>query len=376
MYEPRYYSGRGISPEKSQNKLPTVDRKQRRDPGDYLAAPDLAAAVDVALTLGMPLLLTGEPGSGKSDLAYSLAWEMGLDLKKDVLSFVVKSNTESRDLFYRFDTVGRFHASQTEKQDKTQTDPARFITFEAIGKAILLAKTKETVDGLKLPDSTFQHPGEPKRTIVLIDEIDKAPRDVPNDIIVEIENMQFDIPELAGSERDMAQIKLTNDDIAYWPIIIFTSNSEKALPEPFLRRCVYHHVEFPPFEIDPKKNNCDGVTVENIIKARFGKRYTDGDQKQAIDFLHYLRDDRQGLERRPTLAEFLSWLDLLMPEKPNADRSLLKALNSKDADGEAGQRLVQSIACVLLKKRADHIRARQLFEDWRTSAKQQASIKR
>jgi len=147
MSEPPFYTGRAESP-RTGVTLPTVDLKALRAPDFYRALPQTAAAVDVALTLGMPLLLTGEPGSGKSGLADSIAWELGLG---NVLRFAVKSDTESRDLFYRFDTVGRFHAAQTPTPGSGADDdlgtahPGRFITFEALGRAILLAKTKEAV---------------------------------------------------------------------------------------------------------------------------------------------------------------------------------------------------------------------------------------
>jgi MoxR-like ATPase len=372
-----FYTGRGARDPGRADALPAVDLKSARDPEGYRATPRLAAAVDVALTLGMPLLLTGEPGSGKSGLAHSLAWELGLG---EVLRFPVKSDTESRDLFYRFDTVGRFHAAQSTRDDAA-ADPARFITFEALGQAILLAQPAAAVQELRLPpDHAFRHPGTPRRSVVLIDEIDKAPRDVPNDILVEIELMQFKVPELCAAGRPLVQVALTDDECRYRPIIIFTSNSEKALPDPFLRRCVYHHLGFPPFDAQLLKNGAQQplpearVTVDTIVAARLGRRYLEHDQARArvadaLDFFGYLRSDRLTLERRPTLAELLNWLDCLMPRRalPSAWTALaaLRAPADPPADPAAADRLVASIASLLLKKPADQERAGQLLNDWR-----------
>lgn len=186
----RLYTGRGGRAPARVKDLPPVNPEALRAPENYLAPPDLAAAVDVALTLGMPLLLTGEPGSGKSALADSVAHELGLGR---ALRFVVKSDTEARDLFYHFDTVGRFHASQTREAD---ANPCHYISFAALGKAILHAKPPSYASQIL---GVRAHAG-----------IDKAPRDVPNDILVEIENMQFDIPELSGGDGRQVRVSLND----------------------------------------------------------------------------------------------------------------------------------------------------------------------
>ena len=349
--------------------LPTVNPDGLRRPEGYRATPELAAAVDVALTLGMPLLLTGEPGSGKSGLAESLAWELGMG---EVLRFPVKSDTESRDLFYRFDTVGRFHASQTLKQDDAAADAARFIAFEALGRAILLAMPERAGHELGLPKRALDHPGEPRRSVVLIDEIDKAPRDVPNDILVEIEQMQFDIPELSGADGNSVRVKLHQDHNRHRPIVIFTSNSEKALPDPFLRRCVFHHLGFPPFESELKAKGQDAedrITVESIIYARLGSRFQGkGDIErrieQAIGLFRHLRDQQTNLERLPTLAELLDWLDYLMPPRQAVSEwAALAALT--DGSGAGQDALRAAINSLLLKKPADQARVDKLLADWR-----------
>jgi MoxR-like ATPase len=341
-----------------------------RLPQDYRASPDLAAAVNVALTLGMPLLLTGEPGSGKSGLADSLAWELATHDEQDPkpLRFVVKSDTQARDLFYRFDTVGRFHASQTPD---AISDPRQFINFEALGKAILHAKSPDyAYKALGLPLNAVNHPGKPKRSVVLIDEIDKAPRDVPNDILVELERLEFEIPELRTvgkladeNSRGHAQDKigLEPHENRYRPIVIITSNSEKALPDPFLRRCVYHHLEFPPFRQAEGEQREEIVTVEDIVASRLGSRYANGGQllvEQGISLFRHLREESGRLERRPTLAELLDWLNYLLPGAGEG-----RPAKSLIALGE--ERLSNSLKNLLLKRPADQARTAELWLEWR-----------
>jgi hypothetical protein len=172
----------------------------------------------------------------------------------------------------------------------------------------------------------------------------------------------------------VVQVRLDSDENRYRPIVIFTSNSEKALPDPFLRRCVYHHLEFPPFDADLLDSAGDlpedRVTVDAIVAARLGARYqgkrqTEGGVQDALSFFRFLRDDRLGLERRPTLAELLDWLDHLMPQRlPASDWALIRALRAADPHQEP--RLLTGIASLLLKRPADKGRARELLDKWRT----------
>ena len=365
MPNPSFYKSRGKRDPRIADQLPPVDLRKLTDPEHYQAPPALAAAVNVALTLGMPLLLTGEPGSGKSGVAESLAWQLGLD---PVLRFPVKSDTESRDLFYRFDTVGRFHAANAARQGDSPIDPGLYISFEPLGRAILDALSREQRARLPLPAHKLDPDAKRRRAVVLIDEIDKAPRDVPNDILVEIERMQFDIPELAAPGGDPVRVALEDKADTYRPIVIFTSNSEKALPDPFLRRCVYHHLSFPPFAAEGETGGGEVVTVESIVRARLGERFISGEVSKWIDpplgLFRHLRAERTGLARRPSLAELLDWLNHLMPqgERPE-DWSTLAALTTPDPKENA--HLEQATATLLLKDKADHARVAKLIADWR-----------
>ena len=157
-----------------------------------------------------------------------MAEELGFG---EPLKFETKSNSSSRDLFYYYDTVGRFHAAQTREDTASPLD---YITYNALGAAILRANEIDHVKDWLPPD--FFHPGK-SRSVVLIDEVDKAPRDFPNDILNEIEHLYFRVPELGN-----IQIRAPKD---MQPLVVITSNSEKHLPDAFLRRCIFYHIAFP-----------------------------------------------------------------------------------------------------------------------------------
>jgi MoxR-like ATPase len=291
-------------------------------PEYYDADPELVDAVNVALLMGKPLLLTGEPGTGKTQLAHRLAWELGFDTP---LTFETKSNSAARDLFYTYNVLSRFYDAQCNKPGEDRG----YITYHALGLAILLANSPETVEVL-LPDD-FSHTG-PRRSVVLIDEIDKAPRDFPNDILNEIEQMYFRIPEL-GNRSVSAAPEMS-------PVTVITSNSEKHLPDPFLRRCVYHHIRFP----EPDRMRRIVANRLRHIPLRSGAS-ADPDEAFLADataLFFDLRDEDGRISRKPATAELIVWLQAMreLSDSPNpiagdrecAVRTLGALVKSEDLD--------------------------------------------
>ena len=354
-----------------------VNPENIKDPKGYRCSKELAAAVETALILGMPLLLTGEPGCGKSQLAYRVAWEMGFPLENPIL-FTVKSTTEARDFFYRFDTVGRFHAAQSEDKGSDLVEPRHFIHYEGLGLALLRSKgkckvkdeDKENELDLKtiLNDEQFKSlPEAPERSVLLIDEIDKAQRDVPNDLLNEIDRMSFDVPEL----RLPKPIALNTDkEKLNRPFVIITSNSERDLPDAFLRRCVYHHVGFPAIdESELKDSEGQQTTLKSIITSRFTARFNKQYQENAkfiedvLSLCKFIRSDSHNLTKKPSLAEILNWLDFL-EKQTHESIDIKKGLRQLDE-----KYLLKSVQNILLKTSDDQPRAKELIDGWNPDKK-------
>jgi len=271
------------------------DRPYRGREGPYYPSAGLVAAANAALVLGMPLLLTGEPGCGKTDFAEAAARVLGWPHH----TCFVRSDSRARDLLYSYDALRRFgdaqHGEGREKQ--RARDPRHYIRLEGLGLGL-----------------TSDEP-----CVVLIDEIDKAPRDLPNDLLRELDRSRadFEIPELddntiADLDREYKKQSLPSPTFegrslkhvmqrpegAPRPLVVVTSNIERQLPEPFLRRCLFFHIEFP-----------DAAALLKIVKGRFPE-LPEPLMTQAIDVVLTLRK-HYSLTKKPTTAELVSWLEVL-----------------------------------------------------------------
>lgn len=338
-----------------------------RKPEHYIVSKELDRAAYVALLLGQPLLLTGEPGAGKSDFARKLTQVFDLG---EVEEAHVKTTTVGRDLLYSFDDVGRFRDATGNSEDAGTHPLSRYVRFNGLGRAILrsagpdtpvmpigvsvkeiLGRQPEPGEALTLrslfpweferrtsPDAPSLQITEKLRTVVLIDEIDKAQRDTPNDLLDEIERMQFEIAELGI---------VVKASPAHWPIVVITSNAERALPSPFLRRCVFHRLVTPE---DPE-------TLRSILESRLAESFSPG---PAIDdALLIFRGIRKSQGPRPPgLSELLAWCLLLKRMK------LLDGPTLPKGDDEAAKLLEASLAA-LSKSDPDFDVARRVLLQWK-----------
>lgn len=314
----RFYSPGAIE------KLPMAELRpsmlSKRLHQHYVPSEELIDAVNVALELGQPLLLTGEPGSGKTALAWHLAEELGLD---DPIEFRARSTSVQRDLLYQYDSIGRF------RSDKSAS--ARdFIKFVGLGLAIVRASNISEVEDI-VPRAEIR--GAPSRSVVLIDEIDKAPRDFPNDLLGEIERLEFEIPEL-GNRRVAA-------DSSFSPIVIVTSNLERQLPDAFLRRCIYFHI------VPPTRTILDQIAVRRL--STIPRKFV----SEAINFYFHLVEGLDRWDKRPGTAEFLGWLEYLT-----------KHCSDSDCLTSNRPALVASVS-ILAKSDQDLLYARKVAESWK-----------
>ena len=234
----------------------------------YVASDELLSAVNIAVTLQKPLLIKGEPGTGKTMLAQAVSEALG----KRLIIWNVKSTTKAQDGLYVYDVVQRLYDSQFGNEG-----------VDNIAKYIKLGKLGEA----------FQ---SEEQVVLLIDEIDKADLEFPNDLLWELDQMEFYIPETKETIRAKQR-----------PIVIITSNAEKELPDAFLRRCVFHYIEFPEQE-----------QMEKIIRVHFD-HLEDDLVRQALAAFYWVRELR-GIEKKPSTSELVDWLRAMVAGGVDADR--------------------------------------------------------
>ncbi len=254
----------------------------------YIASPELQEIVNVACDLGRPLLIRGEPGTGKTVLATAVAEALSLPL----LSWHIKSSTKAQDGLYVYDTVQRLNDSRFGSGDVN--DIKKYIKLGPLGQAFR----------------------SPERSIVLIDEIDKADLEFPNDLLHELDAMSFFIPETGETIKAVQR-----------PIIIITSNAEKELPDAFLRRCVFHYISFPEAE-----------EMKSILKVH----HPDVEGKlisQCLVRFYWLRDQLE-IRKKPSTSELVDWIGALVRGGIDAarlekDLPFLGVLLKKESDLQA-----------------------------------------
>jgi MoxR-like ATPase len=228
----------------------------------YIATQDLMLAVNAAITLQRPLLVKGEPGTGKTMLAEQVAQSLGMPL----LQWHIKSTTKAQQGLYEYDAVSRLRDSQLG--DERVHDIANYIVKGVLWEAF-----------------TAEQP-----TVLLIDEIDKADIEFPNDLLREIDRMEFYCYET----RELIRAK-------HKPVVLITSNNEKELPDAFLRRCFFHYIQFP-----------DARTLQQIVDVHF-PNLKDNLLRAALKTFYDIRQ-LPGLKKKPSTSEMLDWLKLLMAE--------------------------------------------------------------
>ncbi len=255
---------------------------------NYITSPELRHAVDVAVAIQRPLLVRGEPGTGKTLLATAVAEDLGLEL----IAWNVKSTSKAADGLYVYDTVKRLQDSRFGDHDVS--DIRQYIQLGPLGRAL-----------------TSEH-----QVVLLIDEIDKADLEFPNDLLHEIDVMEFTVTETGDSHQ-----------AAQRPVVVITSNAEKELPDPFLRRCVFHFIEFPDEELM--------TSIVRVHHPEIGDKLLE----QCLAKFYWLREVR-GLRKRPSTSELIDWIGALFaagvqPGHIAKEIPFLGALIKKEEDVEA-----------------------------------------
>lgn len=255
---------------------------------DYVASEELMAAVDVAIALQKPLLIKGEPGTGKTMLAEAVSDALG----KDLYIWNIKSTTKAQDGLYVYDTIQRLYDSQFGEQGVD--DIAHYIKLGKLGEAFKADK----------------------QVVLLIDEIDKADLEFPNDLLWELDKMEFYIHETKETVKAKER-----------PIVIITSNAEKELPDAFLRRCIFHYISFPERE-----------QMKEIVNAHF-ENLEENVLKNCLDTFYWIRSVKD-VRKKPSTSELIDWIRALLlsgidTENLRETLPFLGVLIKKDEDLEA-----------------------------------------
>ena len=254
----------------------------------YVASPELMSAVNVSIALGKPLLIKGEPGTGKTMLAQAVSQALG----KRLIIWNIKSTTKAQEGLYVYDTVQRLYDSQFGEEGVD--DISRYIKLGKMGEAF---ESDEQV-------------------VLLIDEIDKADLEFPNDLLWELDQMEFYIHETKRTVK-----------AKHRPIVIITSNAEKELPDAFLRRCIFHYIDFP-----------DTKLMREIVFTHFDD-IEENMLADALDAFYAIRDKRE-IRKKPSTSEFIDWISALKlsgiaPAKIKETLPFLGVIIKKDEDLEA-----------------------------------------
>lgn len=235
---------------------------------EYVASPELLRSVNIAIALEKPLLIKGEPGTGKTMLAEAISKALG----KRLIIWNIKSTTKAQDGLYVYDVVQRLYDSQFGNEG-----------VDNIEKYVKLGKIGDAFES-------------DEQVILLIDEIDKADLEFPNDLLWELDKMEFFIPETGKTITAKQR-----------PVVIITSNAEKELPDAFLRRCIFHYIEFPDAEL-----------MEKIVRAHFDN-LEDKLLKQVLDAFYWIRS-LPSLQKKPSTSEVIDWIQALTISGISPDR--------------------------------------------------------